>query len=528
MPDAIVWQESRAMNQTDLHVLIGRAKQKDKEAIIKLYREFCDRVYFYCFKILGEQSKAALAVYEIFAGLFENIDKTGSAEDFYTELNSIMVKVCKTGPDTAFDILSEESLFAEAAAGYELNSTDVAQTISKIDSLPETQKRIVILFYYEKLTSEQIAEIEGISESEVLEELDRAGAAVCSGQNHIIADALSGSAVISRVPENINRWITEKLTADAMRHEKPICSRLKKPVFLKIRVRHLLIVVLAAIAAVVYMCVGCRAQTVPAEAGDSYMTVSLADFPDEIREQTAYFSTGFYQNLNLKVTPELAYIRTAGGYGYYEDNWLNPVEETMEICWYDNNTNVLCLFNRAKEPIAYIYGFSPGGSKPEDYPDKLKLHTGFEIDCKAVMNKAVSDTGDMMKDIYILDEENMCIRYSEANEAYILDINYDSVPFTEDEVTGNKIMYTDASVSEAEEAFVFVLSKYWLGDGKLMGEEIYNNKGRGLNMLGYGEYCVNNDENFYDRIFVAVYSGEGLIAAGCLDALKMDIPDYEN
>ena len=258
------------------------------------------------------------------------------------------------------------------------------------------------------------------------------------------------------------------------------------------------------------------------------MTVSLSDFPDEIRGQTAYYSTGFYQNLDLKVTPELAYIRTAGGYGYYEDNWLEPVEETMEICWYGNNTNILCLFNRAKEPIAYIYGFSPRDSKPEDYPKKLKLHTGFEIDCKTVMDKAVSDTEEMMKDIYTLDEDDICIRYSEANEAYIFDINYDSVPFTKDEVTGDKIMYTDASLSEAEEVFVFVLSKYWLGDGKLMGEEPYNNKGRGLNILGYGEYSVYNDEKFYDKIFVAVYSGDRLIAAGSLDASKMDIPDYEN
>ncbi len=528
MLDAISWQESRTMNQTDLYDLIVRAKQKDKEAIVKLYREFCDRVYFYCFKILGEQSEAAMAVYEIFAGLFENIDKTGSAEDFYTELNSIMVRVCKTGPGMAFDMLSEEGMFAEAAAGYNLNNADVAQTISRIDSLPEIQKRIVILFYYEKLTSEQISEIEGISEGEVLEELDRAGAAVCGGQNHIIADALSDSAVISCVPENINRWITEKLTADAALHENHMCSRLKKPVFLKIRVWHLLIVLPAVIAVAVCIFIGCRMESVPTEAGDCYMTVSLADFPDEIREQTAYFETGFYQNVDLKVTPELAYIRTAGGYGYYEENWLNPAGETMEICWYDNNTNILCLFNRVKEPIAYIYGFSQGGSKPEDYPKELKLHTGFEIDCKAVMDKAVSDTEDMMKDIYTLDEDDICIRYSEDNAAYVFDINYDSVPFTKDEVTGDKIMYTDASQSEAEEAFVFVLSKYWLGDGKLMGEEIYDNKGRGLNILGCGEYYVNNDENFYDRIFVAVYSGDSLIAAGSLDASKMDIPDYEN
>ncbi len=502
------------MKQTDLYDLIIRAKQKDKQAIIKLYREFCDQVYFYCFKILGGQSEAAFAVYEIFARLFENIDKIDAAEDFYLELNSIMVKVCKAEPGTTFNMISEEELFADS-----LNSKDAAQTINKIDSLPEMQKRIVILFYYEKLTSVQISEIEGISESEVLEALHKAEAAAGDGQNHIIANALSDSAAASIIPENVNRWIIEKLTSD---------GRIQgKPVSLKIRVWHLLVALLVVIvAACIFF--GCRAQTVPTEAGDSYMTVSLSDFPDEIREQTVYFSTGFYANIDLKVTPELAYIRTAGGHGYYRDNWLNPAGETMEICWYGDNTNILCLFNKAKEPIAYIYGFSPENSKPEDYPKKLRLHTGFEIDCKTVMNKAVSDTENMMQNAYMLDEDDICIRYSTRNEAFVFDINYDSVPFTKDEVTRDKIVYTDISQSEAEESFAYILSQYWLDEGKLMGEEPYDNKDRGLNILGYGEYCTDNDESFYDKILVAVYNGDRLIAAGCLDASKLDIPDYEN
>ena len=111
---------------------------------------------------------------------------------------------------------------------------------------------------------------------------------------------------------------------------------------------------------------------------------------------------------------------------------------------------------------------------------------------------------------------------------YVFDINYDSVPFTKDEVTRDKILYTDLPLSKAEESFTFVLSQYWLGEGRLMGEETYNRKDRGLNMLGYGQYYVLNRENFYDKILVAVYNGEKLIAAGCLDAEKLDIPDYEN
>ena len=83
-------------------------------------------------------------------------------------------------------------------------------------------------------------------------------------------------------------------------------------------------------------------------------------------------------------------------------------------------------------------------------------------------------------------------------------------------------------MSEAKEAFAFVLAQYWLGEGRLMGEETYNIKDRGLNIIGYGEYYTHTREEFYDKIFVAVYSGEKLIAAGCLDAEKLNIPDYEN
>ena len=515
------------MNQAGLYNLIVRAKHKDKEAIIELYRNSCNKVYFYCFKILGEPSKAASAVYEIFFRLFKNIDRIDNEEDYYIELNSIMVKVCKAGPDNAFDLLIEEEAFA-SEAGCELKNADIAQLIEKIDSLPERQKRIVILFHYEKLTPEQISEIEGVSEDAVLDELNKATAAVCAGQNRMITNILENSAAISHIPETVNSWITEKLTDAAGSGEKNICSRLKKPVFLKVRVWHLIAILCALAVIVVCLCMGHKEQTVPVEAGDYYMTISMADFPDEIREQAAFYSTGFYDSKDFDVTPEMAYIRTAGGYGYYEDNWLDPIEENIEICWYGNNTNVLCLFDKAKDPIAYLYGFSPRDTDPDDYPKELKVHTGFKIDGKAVMDKAVSDTENMMKNIYTLDEDDVCIRYSETNEAYVFDINYDSVPFTEDEVTRDKILYTDASMSEAKEAFAFVLAQYWLGEGRLMGEETYNIKDRGLNIIGYGEYYTHTREEFYDKIFVAVYSGEKLIAAGCLDAEKLNIPDYEN
>ena len=87
------------MNKISLYNLIVRAKQKDREAIIKLYRASCDKVYFYCFKILGEPTNAAAAVYEIFFRLFKDIDKIDSAEEYNMELNSIMVQICKAGGD---------------------------------------------------------------------------------------------------------------------------------------------------------------------------------------------------------------------------------------------------------------------------------------------------------------------------------------------------------------------------------------------------------------------------------------------
>ncbi len=515
------------MNKISLYNLIVRAKQKDREAIIKLYRVSCDKVYFYCFKILGEPANAAAAVYEIFFRLFKDIDKIDSAEDYNMELNSIMVQICKAGPDKTFDLSIEEDIFA-AEAGYEPKNSDIEQLIEKIDSLPERQKRIAILFHYEKLTPEQISEIEGISEDAVQDELNKLAEAICAGQNRTITTALENSAAISYIPEIANKWIIEKLTDAAGSGGKNIYSRLKKPVFLKVRVWHLIAAVLILVVILLCVCLGHKAQTVPTEAGDCYMTISMADFPEEIREQAAFYSTGFYDNADFEVTPEMAYIRTAGGYRYYEDNWLDPIEENIEICWYGNNTNVLCLFNKDKDPIAYLYGFAEDDTDPETYPKELEVHTGFKIDGKAVMDKAVSDAENMMKNIYTLDEDDICIRYSEANEAYVFDINYDSVPFTKDEVTRDKILYTDLPLSEAKESFAFVLSQYWLGEGRLMGEEPYNKKDRGLNKLGYGQYYVLNRENFYDKILVAVYSGEKLIAAGCLDAEKMDIPDYEN
>lgn len=517
----------RVMTHTELNDLIIRARQNDKQAIIQLYRESCDRVYFYCCKTLKTPSEAAAAVYEIFSKLFKSIDKTDSPEAYYMELNSIMVQVCKSGPDKAFDLSNEEALLAKETAA-ELNSGDTEQIIQKIDSLPERQKRIAILFHYENLTAEQIAEIEGITENEVQDELNHAAEAICGSQNTDVANALSISAGATCLLENIRGAIIENITKDMEFKPETIYSKLKKPVFLKLKLWHVLIALLVIAAAVVYICIEAKTQTVPTEAGDYYMTVSMADFSDEIRQQAVYYSTGFYDRLDIKVTPEMAYLRTAGGYTYYEDNWLSPIEEQLDICWYGNNTNILCLFDKDKAPIAYIYGFSPNSDNPEDYPKELKVHTGFEVDCKAVMDKAVSDTEEMMKDIYVLDEEDICCSFSEANDAYIFDINYDSVPFTRDEVDRDKILYTDVGLDKASEAFTLVLAQYWLEEGKIWGEETYDLKDRGLNIIGYGEYYCKNKEQEYDHIFVAIFDKDKPIAAGYLDTAKMNIPDYEN
>ncbi len=502
------------MNQAEMHDLIVRAKQKDKEAIVKLYRGSCDRVYFYCFKTLGEPLKAAAAVYEIFSLLFRNIDKIDGMEDLYMEIDCIMVKVCKKGPDKAFSLPLEEN-----EAAYELNNGNNVDIAGKIDYLPENQKRITLLYHYEKLSMEQIAEIEGISIEEVSEELDRAGAAICDDRSEI-GNALEIGAGMHCIPESINRQIISKLTGQN-------CSFLTKPLFLKVRVWHLAVLLLVAVI-VVGICIGCKAQTVPTKAGDSYMIVKMADFPDEIREQISYYATGFYNDADFKVTPEMAYIRTVGGYNYYNDNWLDPAREEMEICWYGNNTNILSLFDEDKELIAYIYGYAPSEVKPEDYPEKLKLHTGFEIDGEAVISEAVSNTKSMIENAYILDEDDVYCRYSDADDAYVFDINFDSVPFAASEVTGDKIQYTDIETGKAREMFVYSLSQYWLGEGKTMGEEVYNYKDRGLNIVGYGEYNTLDEEEHYDKVFIAVYGGETIIAVGYLDADKLDIPDYVN
>ncbi|MGN0712497.1 MAG: RNA polymerase sigma factor, partial [Anaerovoracaceae bacterium] len=75
--------------------IVEAARGGDKSAFTRLYQETYNRVYFYAFKLFGNQEDAADVVQDVFVKVFTGIGELKSTEAFTSWLYRITVNECK-------------------------------------------------------------------------------------------------------------------------------------------------------------------------------------------------------------------------------------------------------------------------------------------------------------------------------------------------------------------------------------------------------------------------------------------------
>lgn len=144
------------MNYDLLLELVRRAQAGEKGAFEEIYRETYNRIYFYSFKMFGNEHDACDVVQEVFVKVFTRLDQLKEPEAFMSWMYSITVNECrnKVRRDSK-EILVEESqeffenlLLSDDDPATELQQRDIKSYMMRvIDLLPEEQKRVILLYF---------------------------------------------------------------------------------------------------------------------------------------------------------------------------------------------------------------------------------------------------------------------------------------------------------------------------------------------------------------------------------------------
>jgi RNA polymerase sigma-70 factor, ECF subfamily len=170
-------------------VLWARLRRKDPEAFDVLVREHQDRVYDFCFRMVGDREEASDLVQEIFVSVLQNVQKFRHDSKLSTWIFRISKNHCLNrlkylkrrgrGRSNEMDSVAEGEL-AEAAGAPQKPDDALHQARERrrvqeaIARLPGEQRMLVALRDIEGLSYEEIMEITELPEGTVKSRLHRA------------------------------------------------------------------------------------------------------------------------------------------------------------------------------------------------------------------------------------------------------------------------------------------------------------------------------------------------------------------
>lgn len=170
---------------TDDKLLWQAFKQGDKSAFSLLYQRYVRILISYGKKISQDEQTVEDAVQDLFFDLWQSRSRLSDVESarFYL-FRSLRRKIHKSirpdqGLSDSWEITDEELLPISPAQETELINAEIAQwqtadLQAKIKSLPLRQYEVLVLYYYQDFSYEQIASILAINQQSVRNLLQRA------------------------------------------------------------------------------------------------------------------------------------------------------------------------------------------------------------------------------------------------------------------------------------------------------------------------------------------------------------------
>ena len=166
--------------------ILQRCKKNDKNAFAELFKFYQNYLFKLCFSYVQNEQEALDMLQEIYIRLYRNIGKYDDKYPFHPWIRRVAVNIClnekrkrtlSTIPlnDGDEGFILEDQLAAEEDTQLEVEKHDMARIIKlHINSLPEKQRMVTILRYYEDLSYVEISELLNLPLGTVKTDLYRA------------------------------------------------------------------------------------------------------------------------------------------------------------------------------------------------------------------------------------------------------------------------------------------------------------------------------------------------------------------
>jgi RNA polymerase sigma-70 factor (ECF subfamily) len=165
--------------------IIQRCKKNDKNAFAELFKFYQNYLFKLCYSYVQNEQEALDLMQEIYIKLYKNINKYDDKYPFHPWIRKVSVNTCLNQKRKQVCIISlseneenlslEDQLAAEEDTQREVENHDMARIIKQhIYCLPEKQRMVIILRYYEDLSYDEISELLSIPLGTVKTDLYRA------------------------------------------------------------------------------------------------------------------------------------------------------------------------------------------------------------------------------------------------------------------------------------------------------------------------------------------------------------------
>lgn len=562
------------MGRDELLDLIEGAKKGETEYLEKLYSVSYNRVYFYAFKIFGNVEDAADIVQDVFIIVFTKIRTLKEPLAYFNWLTKIIVNCCnqkkrKEYRDRDAIITGEENTLAETIADDSFSVEDIAEghairsyILGIIDILPDEQKRTVLLYYYEKLTLSQIAEIEDVAVATIKSRLyyarekikrsmraeeKRTGIRLYSFGAPAIATALQQSANICMMPMPLAQEIfyavlaiigvqtAENMASDnnkAFRfvafndneNTKSLWQKIKSGIIIEIKPKRALILLLVLVVIIGGIIVGPKlvysfsnTNLKVTTTGEGVIRINRSDLPKSIRNKAKYYGEGFYHD-DVDVTAKMAYLRTTqGGFIYNTETYLDPVGKRFDTSYYNEETEVLTLFDKNYNMIAYASYYTKDKNKKVS---NIHLQYRLDFDTKKINKEVKRDVESAFKNARVLTSDYFYYKKAPSG-VMAMYIKINKLPENMRDITNTSNVWTNRKDS-LKIVLKGAVSQYWSSDGskaKFTGDEIFNKDSAHKNIIAFyhfGEYNTDGENPDTPYNVVAMFSHGKLVAVAYL------------
>ena len=160
---------------------INRVKEGDREAFSWVVDHYRDMVYTICLRMLSVEADAQDAAQEVFVKAYRAISSFQEKSKFSTWIYRIAYNHCisvirkKVRMIDLVDEVPDEEVNEGDVSGMEVLSREERRRYLQmaIEALPETDAVVVTLFYFDELSLEEIAEVTGLTSSNIRIKLHR-------------------------------------------------------------------------------------------------------------------------------------------------------------------------------------------------------------------------------------------------------------------------------------------------------------------------------------------------------------------